>query len=95
MLFYPFKTENEVLGGTSHTYHGKFVTEIVHNNQCKFEPYPELVDEASENSNAELVDNQDAYGQIENDQTITTSYDEDATQTDDSQNSSASYAQQV
>ena len=71
------------------------VTEIVHNSQCKFETYPELVDEAYENFNAKLVDNQDAYCQIENDQTITTSYNEDATQTDDCQNSSANYAQQV
>ena len=58
-------------------YQGKFsedgVTEIVHNNRRKFEPYAELVDEAYENLNAELVDNQYAYGQIENDETDTAS----------------------
>ena len=73
MLFCPFISENELLGGTSHTYQGNFsangVTEIVHSNRCKFEPYVELVDETSENFNAELVDNQDAYGQIESDET--------------------------
>ena len=93
LLFCPFISENELLGGTSHTYQGNFsangVTEIVHSNRCKFEPYVELVDETSENFNAELVDNQDAYGQIENDETITASYNEDATETEDSENSSA------
>ena len=73
LLFCPFISENELLGGTSHTYQGNFsangVTEIVHSNRCKFEPYVELVDETSENFNAELVDNQDAYGQIESDET--------------------------
>ena len=72
-FFYPFRSENKLLGGTSNTYQGKFseddVTEIVHNNRCKFEPYAELVDEVYENFNAELVDNQDAYGQIESDET--------------------------
>ena len=92
-FFYPFRSENKLLGGTSNTYQGKFseddVTEIVNNNRCKFEPYAELVDEVYENFNAELVDNQDAYGQIENDETITASYNEDATETEDSENSSA------
>ena len=93
MLFCPFISENELLGGTSHTYQGKFsengVTEIVHSNRCKFEPYVELVDETYENFNAALVDNQDAYGQIANDETIAASYNEDATETEDSENSSA------
>ena len=61
LLFYPFRSENELLGGISHTYQGKFsedgVTELVHNNPRKFEPYAELVDEAYGNFNAELVDN--------------------------------------
>ena len=51
--FLPIKIKNELLGGTSRTYQGKFsedgVTEIVHNNRRKFEPYEELVDEAYEN----------------------------------------------
>ena len=75
LLFYPFRSENELLGGTSHTYQGIFsenyVTEIVHNNRHKFEPYAELVDEAYEN--AKLVDNKDAYDQVENDETVTAS----------------------
>ena len=93
LLFYPFRSENELLGGTSHTYQGKIfedgVTKTVHNNQQKFELYAELVNEAYENFNAELVNNQDAYGQIENDQKIIPSCNEDATERDDSQNSSA------
>ena len=71
-FFYPFRSENKLLGGTSNTYQRKFseddVTEIVHNNRCKFEPYAELVDEVYENFNAELFDNQDANGQIESDE---------------------------
>ena len=93
MLFYPFRSENELLGGTSHTYQGIFskdgVTEIVHNNRRKFEPYAELVDEAYENFNAQLVDNQDAYDQVENDETVTASCNEDATEREDLENSSA------
>ena len=90
ICFYPFRSENELLGGTSHMYQGKFsedgVTEIVHNNRRKFEPYAELVDKAYENFNAELVDNQDSYGQIENDKTFTLSHNEDETETEDSEN---------
>ena len=44
----------------------------------------ELVDEAYENINAELVDNQYLYDQIENDETVTASYNEDATEKEDS-----------
>ena len=65
------------------------VTKIVHNNEHKFEPYTELVDEAYENFNTELVDNQDSYGQIENDESVTASYSEEAKATEDSENSSA------
>ena len=86
LLFYPFRSKNELFGGTSIFEDG--VTKIVHNNQRKFEPYAELVDEAYENFSAELVDNQDTYGQVENDETIMASYNEDAIERDDSQNSS-------
>ena len=92
LLFCPFRSKNELLGGTSHTYQEKYfedgVTKIIRNNQRKFEPYAELADEAYENFNAELIDNQNAYGQIENDETITASYSEDSTERDGYQNSS-------
>ena len=73
LLFYPFRLENELFGGTSED----GVTEIFRNNRYKFEPY------------AELVDKQDVYGQIEKDETVTASYNEDPTEIEDSQNSSA------
>lgn len=92
MLFYRFRLENKLLGGNSHIYQGNFsddgVTEIVHDNQRKFE-----VDEAYENFNVELVDNQDAYVQIENDEAITASCNED--ETDDSQKIVEIYTQKV
>ena len=92
-FYYAFRSENELLGGTSHIQHGTFseddVTEIIHNNRRKFEPFAEIVDETYENVNAELVDNQDAYGQIENVETITASYNENETEAEDSENSSA------
>ena len=58
------------------------------NNQRKFEPYAELSNEAYENFNAKLLDGQDAYGQIENDEKVTVSFNKDVTKTEDSQNSS-------
>ena len=92
-FFNPFKSGNQLLDETSHAYQGKFsevgLSEIIHNNQHKFEPYAEFIDEAYENVNAKLVDNQDVYGQIENDETVRASYNKKATETDDPQNSSA------
>ena len=94
-LFLPNQIKNELLGGTSRTYQGKFsedgATEIVHNNRrdANLNDIEELVDEAYENINAELVDNQYLYDQIENDETVTASYNEDATEKEDSQNSNS------
>ena len=78
-LFYPFRSENELLVGNPPSYQAKlldpFILEIVNNNIQKFEPFADLVDEAFANYNENLVNNQDAYGQIENDETQQPSFE--------------------
>ena len=51
--------------------------DIINENQENFEPYSAIVDRAYENLNSEFVDNQDAYGQIENDKTGKPIYNEE------------------
>ena len=43
--------------------------DTINENHQKFEPYAAMVDKTCENLNSEFVDNQDAHGQIENDET--------------------------
>ena len=45
------------------------VMDIVNKNQQTFEPYAAMVDKAYENIHSEFVNNQDAHGQIKNDET--------------------------
>ena len=45
------------------------VMDIIDENQQKFEPYAAMVDKAYENLHLEFVNNQDAHGQIKNDET--------------------------
>ena len=65
------------------TYQGKLAEPGVRcQNQQKFEPYAAIVDRAYENLDSEFVDNQDAHGQIENDETGEPIYSEDAEPTE-------------
>ena len=68
------------------TYQGKLaepgVMDTINENQQKFEPYAAIVDRAYENLDSEFVDNQDAHGQIENDETGEPIYSEDAEPTE-------------
>ena len=43
--------------------------DIINDKHHKFEPYAAMFDRAYENFNLEFLDNQDAHGQIENDET--------------------------
>ena len=43
--------------------------DIINDKHQKFEPYAAMFDRAYENFNLEFLDNQDAHGQIENDET--------------------------
>ena len=52
-------------------------TDIINENQQKFEPYAAIVDRTNENLNSEFVGNQDAHGQIENYKTGEAIYSED------------------
>ena len=56
--------------------------DIINENQRKFEPYATIVDKEYENLNSEFVDNQDAHGQIENDETGEPIYSEDTEPTE-------------
>ena len=68
------------------TYPGKLaepgVMDIINENQQKFEPYAVIVDRAYENLNSEFVENQDALGQIQNDETVEPIYSEDTEPTE-------------
>ena len=68
------------------TYQGKLaepgVMDIINENQQKFEPYAAIVDRSYENLNSEFVDNQDAYAQIEDDETSESIYREDTEPTE-------------
>ena len=81
LFFFLFRSEKELLGGHFSTYQGKLaepgVMDIINENQENFEPYSAVVDRAYENLNSEFVDNQDAYGQIENDKTGKPIYNEE------------------
>ena len=69
-----------------YTYQGKLaepvVLDIIDNNRQNFEPYAAMVDRAYENLNSEFVDNQDAHGQIENNETGQPTYSEDTEPTE-------------
>ena len=71
-LFYPLRPEQEFQAGLA--YEANLAEEgalnTVNFNRQKFDPYAHLVDEAYANFNADLIYNQDAYGQVENDETI-------------------------
>ena len=56
--------------------------DIINENQQKSEPYAVMVDKAYENLNSKFVDNQDAHGQIENDETGEPIYSEDTEPTE-------------
>ena len=68
------------------TYQGKLaepgVMDIINENQQKFEPYAAMFEKTYENLNSEFVDNQDAHGQIENDETGEPIYSEDTEPTE-------------
>ena len=68
------------------TYQGKLaepgVMDIINENQQKFEPYAAMVEKTYENLNSEFVDNQDAHGQVENDETGEPIYSEDTEPTE-------------
>ena len=87
-FFFPFRSEKELLRGHLFTYQGKLaepgVLEIIDNNRQNFEPHAAMVDRAYENLNSEFVDNQDAHGQIENDETGQPTYSEDTEPTEQS-----------
>ena len=53
------------------------ILETVNLNQQKFEQHRDLVNEAFHNYNSNLPDNQDAYGQVGNDETAEAFYNED------------------
>ena len=55
------------------------ILSVINFNRLRLEPYPDLIDEAYTNWNAELVSNQDAYGQIENFEANGASYNEHVT----------------
>ena len=55
------------------------ILSVINTNRLRLEPYADLIDEAYTNWNAELVSNQDAYGQIENFETSGASYNEHVT----------------
>ena len=80
-FFISFRSEKELLGGHLSTYQEKLaepgIMDIINENLQNFEPYAVIVDRAYENLNWEFVDNQDAHGQIENDETGEPIYSED------------------
>ena len=90
-LFYPFRSENELLAGNPPSYQSKLceasVLEVVNSNKQKFEPFADIVDEAFANYNENLVNNQDPYGQIDNDETEQTCEDTDENESNSSDTS--------
>ena len=67
LLFYPLRSEIELLG-VNKTYQLQLRDEHILSlikNRLRFESYADLDDAAYTNWNAELVSNQDAYGEIE------------------------------
>ena len=70
LLFYPFRDEKEFLSGCPPMYQNKRlepgVQTVINNNRIKFEPY---VDEAYSRYDANMLENQNPFGQIENDET--------------------------
>ena len=73
LLFYPFRDEKDLLSGFPPMYQNKLQEEQVQNviniNKIKFEPYGDLVDQVFVQFNENLINNQDPYSQIENNET--------------------------
>ena len=92
-IFYLFRSESELLG-VNKIYQEQLRDEqtlsVINTNRLRFEPYADLVDEAYTNWNAELVSNQEAYGQIENFETDGASYNEHLTCIGNNENRSIS-----
>ena len=66
-MFYPFRDKKELLSGFPPLYQNKLLepgVQTVVNSSIEFEPYGDLVDEASSRYNTSMLDNQDHFGQI-------------------------------
>lgn len=64
-LFYLFQDEKELLLGSLIFYQTGIQT-TVNSNKIKFEPHGDLVDEVCSYCDANMLDKQDPFGQIEN-----------------------------
>ena len=69
-FFYLFRDEMDLFLGCPTLYQNKHletgVQTAVNSNKIKFEPYGDLVNEAYSHCNANMLDKQDPFGQIEN-----------------------------
>ena len=81
LLFHPSRDEKELLSECPPLYLNILlepgVKMAVNNNKIKFEPCSDLVDEAYSCYNANMLDNQDPFIQIENDETGEAVYSND------------------
>lgn len=90
LLFYPLRSGIELLG-VNKTYQLQLRDENILSlikNRLRFESYADLVDAAYTNRNAELISNQDAYGEIENFETKGALYSEHVTCLENNENRS-------
>ena len=90
LLFYPLRSEIELLR-VNKTYQLQLRDENILSlikNRLRFESYADLVDAAYTNWNAELVSNQDAYGEIESFETKDALYSEHVTCLENNENRS-------
>ena len=90
LLFYPLRSEIELLG-VNKTYQLQLRDENILSlikNRLRFESYVDLVNAAYTNWNAELVSNQDAYGEIESFETKDALYSEHVTCLENNENRS-------
>ena len=90
LLFYPLRSEIELLG-VNKTYQLQLRDENILSlikNRLRFESYADLVNAAYTNWNAELVSNQDAYGEIESFETKDALYSEHVTCLENNENRS-------
>ena len=90
LLFYPLRSGIELFG-VNKTYQLQLRDENILSlikNRLRFESYADLVDAAYTNRNAELISNQDAYGEIENFETKGALYSEHVTCLENNENRS-------
>ena len=86
-LFYPFRNETELKAGDPELYANKLaqpgVLDIVNENKIRIEPDADIVEDALMRYNIDNINSLDPFGQIENDETVPISTQDQCSSTND------------